>query len=105
MSNLDPEGKLRSFRSFRIRNDFDITIIVVVEHNPEVIQKYADKVLALNNGQAIAYEPPKKFIRSQKLFEENGLYASDDRKGGNLVSPAREEYPSPLTRWLRRVNA
>ena len=77
MSNLDPEGKLSIIQAIdRIRNDFDITIIVV-EHNPEVIQKYADKVLALNNGQAIAYGTAEEVYSQQKLFEENGLYASD----------------------------
>ncbi|HKM59291.1 MAG TPA: ABC transporter ATP-binding protein, partial [Candidatus Bathyarchaeia archaeon] len=73
MSNLDPEGKLSIIQAIdRIRNDFDITIIVV-EHNPEVIQKYADKVLALNNGQAIAYGTAEEVYSQQKLFEENGL--------------------------------
>ncbi len=51
MSNLDPEGKLSIIQAIdNIRNEYDITIIVV-EHNPEVMQKYADKVLAINNGQ------------------------------------------------------
>ncbi len=44
---------------------------------PEVIQKYADKVLALNDGQAIAYGSTEEVYSQRKLFEENGLYASD----------------------------
>ncbi len=59
-----------------IRSEYDVTI-VVVEHNPEVIQKYADKVLALNNGQTIAYGTTEQVYSQRKLFEENGLYASD----------------------------
>ncbi|MGD0204594.1 MAG: energy-coupling factor transporter ATPase [Candidatus Bathyarchaeia archaeon] len=77
MSNLDPEGKLSIIQAIdSIRNEFDITIIVV-EHNPEVIQKYADKVLAINNGQTIAYGTTEQVYSQWKLFDENGLYSSD----------------------------
>ncbi|MGA2682776.1 MAG: energy-coupling factor transporter ATPase [Candidatus Bathyarchaeia archaeon] len=77
MSNLDPEGKLSIIKAIdSIRNQYDLTIIVV-EHNPEVIQKYANKVLAMNNGQAIAYGTTEEVYSQSKLFEENGLYASD----------------------------
>ena len=77
MSNLDPEGKLSIIKAIdRIRSEYDITI-VVVEHNPEVIQKYADRVLALNNGQTIAYGTVEQVYSQRKLFEENGLYSSD----------------------------
>ena len=77
MSNLDPEGKLSIIKAIdSIRDQYDLTIIVV-EHNPEVIQRYADKVLALNNGQMIAYGSTEEVYSQAKLFEENGLYASD----------------------------
>ncbi|MGA3061335.1 MAG: energy-coupling factor transporter ATPase [Candidatus Bathyarchaeia archaeon] len=77
MSNLDPEGKLSIIQAIdNIRSQYDLTI-VVVEHNPEVIQKYADKVLAINNGQTIAYGTTEEVYAQSKLFDENGLYASD----------------------------
>ena len=77
MSNLDPEGKLSIIQAIdNIRSQFDMTIIVV-EHNPEVMQKYADKVLAISNGQMIAYGTTEQVYSQCKLFEENGLYASD----------------------------
>ena len=77
MSNLDPEGKFSIIRAIdRIRSEYDITI-VVVEHNPEVIQRYADKVLAINNGQTIAYGTTEEVYCQPKLFAENGLYSSD----------------------------
>ena len=77
MSNLDPEGKFSIIRAIdRIRSEYDITI-VVVEHNPEVIQRYADKVLAINNGQTIAYGTTEEVYCQPKLFDENGLYSSD----------------------------
>jgi energy-coupling factor transport system ATP-binding protein len=77
MSDLDPEGKLSIIQAIdNIRNEYDITIIIV-EHNPEVIQKYADRVLAINNGQTIAYGTMEEVYSQSKLFDENGLYASD----------------------------
>jgi energy-coupling factor transport system ATP-binding protein len=77
MSNLDPEGKFSIIQAIdNIRSKYDITIIVV-EHNPEIIQKYADKVLAINNGQTIAYGTTEEVYCQSKLFNENGLYSSD----------------------------
>jgi energy-coupling factor transport system ATP-binding protein len=76
-SNLDPEGKLGIIQAIdNIKKEYDITIILV-EHNPEVIQMYADKVLAINDGQAIAYGTTEQVYSQCKLFDENGLYASD----------------------------
>ena len=77
MSNLDPEGKLSIIEAIdNIRSQYDITLIVV-EHNPEIIQKYADRVLAINNGEMIAYGTTEQVYCQSKLFDENGLYASD----------------------------
>ena len=77
MSDLDPEGKLSIIQAIdNIRNEYDITIIIV-EHNPEVIQKYADKVLAINNGKMIAYGTMEEVYSQSTLFDQNGLYASD----------------------------
>jgi energy-coupling factor transport system ATP-binding protein len=76
-SNLDPEGKLGIIQAIdNIKKEYDITIILV-EHNPEVIQKYADKVLAINDGRAIAYGTTEQVYSQCNLFDENGLYASD----------------------------
>ena len=76
-SNLDPEGKLGIIQAIdNIKKEYDITIILV-EHNPEVIQKYADKVLAINDGQAIAYGTTEEVYSQCKMFDENGLYSSD----------------------------
>ena len=74
---MDPEGKLGIIQAIdNIKKKYDITIILV-EHNPEVIQKYADKVLAINEGQVIAYGTTEEVYSQSKLFDENGLYASD----------------------------
>jgi energy-coupling factor transport system ATP-binding protein len=76
-SNLDPEGKLSIIQAIdKIKKEYDITIILV-EHNPEVMQKYADKVLVLDDGHMAACDSAENVYSKKDLFEEKGLYASD----------------------------
>ncbi len=76
-SDLDPEGKLSIVKAIdNIRKEYKITI-VLVEHNPEIIQKYADRVLAIDKGEVIAYGITEEVYSQMKLFNEHGLYASD----------------------------
>ncbi|MDG7043947.1 MAG: ABC transporter ATP-binding protein [Nitrososphaerota archaeon] len=76
-SDLDPEGKLSIIKAIdTIRNEYKITTILV-EHNPEVIQTYADRVLAIDKGQMIAYGTMEEVYSQMKLFMDHGLYSSD----------------------------
>jgi energy-coupling factor transport system ATP-binding protein len=76
-SDLDPEGKLSIMKAIdNIRKEYKLTIILV-EHNPEVMQKYADRVLAIDGGEAIAYGTMEEVYSQMKLFKEHGLYSSD----------------------------
>ncbi len=76
-SDLDPEGKLSIIKAIdTIRKEYKLTIILV-EHNPEVIQKYADRVLAIDKGEIVAYGTIEQVYSQMKLFEEHGLYSSD----------------------------
>jgi energy-coupling factor transport system ATP-binding protein len=76
-SDLDPEGKLSIMKAIdSIRKEYKLTI-VLVEHNPEVMQKYADRVLAIDGGETVAYGTMEEVYSQMKLFEEHGLYWSD----------------------------
>jgi energy-coupling factor transport system ATP-binding protein len=76
-SDLDPEGKLSIMKAIdNIRKEYKLTIILV-EHNPEVMQKYADRVLAIDGGETVAYGTMEEVYSQMKLFEDHGLYASD----------------------------
>lgn len=76
-SDLDPEGKLSIMRAIdNIRKEYKLTIILV-EHNPEVIQKYADRVLAIDKGETVAYGTMEEVYSQMKLFADHGLYSSD----------------------------
>ena len=105
MSNLDPEGKLSIIKAIdNIRNQYDITI-VIVEHNPEVMQKYADRVLALNNGETIAYGITEQVYSQRKLFEENGLYSSDiARIGWNSSLLFNERVPFTVDEMVQSIS-
>jgi energy-coupling factor transport system ATP-binding protein len=105
MSNLDPEGKLSIIKAIdNIRNQYNITI-VIVEHNPEVMQKYADRVLALNNGETIAYGTTGQVYSQRKLFEENGLYSSDiARIGWNSGLLFNERVPFTVDEIVQSIS-
>jgi energy-coupling factor transport system ATP-binding protein len=76
-SDLDPEGKLSIMKAIdNIRKEYKLTI-VLVEHNPEVIQKYADRVLAIDGGETVAYGTMEEVYSQMKLFGDHGLYSSD----------------------------
>jgi energy-coupling factor transport system ATP-binding protein len=76
-SDLDPEGKLSIIKAIdNIRKEYKLTI-VLVEHNPEVIQRYADRVLAIDNGETVAYGTMEEVYSQMKLFVDHGLYSSD----------------------------
>ena len=76
-SDLDPEGKLSIMKAIdSIRKEYKLTI-VLVEHNPEAIQKYADRVLAIDRGEVVAYGTMEEVYSQMKLFAEHGLYSSD----------------------------
>lgn len=76
-SDLDPEGKLSIIKAIdNIRREYKLTI-VLVEHNPEVIQRYADRVLAIDKGEAVAYGSMEEVYSQMKLFADHGLYSSD----------------------------
>jgi energy-coupling factor transport system ATP-binding protein len=76
-SDLDPEGKLSIIKAIdNIRKEYKLTLIVV-EHNPEIMLKYADRVLALDKGKMIAYGTTEEVYKDVKLFYEHGLYPSD----------------------------
>lgn len=82
-SDLDPQGKLDVIRAIdNIRREHDLTL-VLVEHNPEVLQRYADRVLALDSGKVVAYGPTEDVYSDVELFERYGLYASDVARIGH----------------------
>jgi energy-coupling factor transport system ATP-binding protein len=81
-SDLDPEGKLSIMKAIdNIRREYKLTIILV-EHNPEVMQKYADRVLAIDGGETIAYGTMEEVYSQMKLFAGHGLYSSDIARMG-----------------------
>ena len=93
-SDLDPDGKLSVIRTIdSIRKDYRLTV-VLVEHNPEVIQRYADRVLAIDKGATVAYGSMEEVYSQMKLFADHGLYSSDVARIGYYGdAPYRNRVP------------
>ncbi|MGC8593835.1 MAG: ABC transporter ATP-binding protein [Nitrososphaeria archaeon] len=87
-SDLDPEGKLSIIKAIdNIRKEYRLTLILV-EHNPEIMQKYADRVIALDKGEIIMNGSMEDVYKNVKTFYEHGLYPSDIARIGyeaNLI--------------------
>jgi energy-coupling factor transport system ATP-binding protein len=76
-SDLDPMGKLEVMGAIdRLRREHDLTIILV-EHNPEVIMRHADRVAVMDNGEVVAVGGVEEIYSDPDLLRGHGLYPSD----------------------------
>ena len=72
-SNLDPIGKEEVFSvAARLNKEKGMTI-VIVEHEIEVIAAYADRVVALNEGEIVLNGTPTDVFREVETLERIGV--------------------------------
>lgn len=72
-SNLDPIGKEEVFSvAARLNRERGMTI-VIVEHEIEVIAAYADRVVAMNEGEIVLNGPPSEVFREVDTLEAIGV--------------------------------
>lgn len=70
-SQLDPQGTEEVFKAIKRLSNQGMTIIMV-EHKTEKIAEYADRVMLLDQGQIVAFDPPAKLFSLSNL-EERGV--------------------------------
>jgi len=67
-SQLDPIGTYEVFDVIRnLKNEYGMTIVVAT-HKSEHIAEYADKVLVMIDGEAVAFDSPKVVFQDQDLM-------------------------------------
>ncbi len=72
-SDLDPVGKEEVVGAIRrLREELGITIIMV-EHNPEIVYEFADRVAVLSGGRIVAEGEPLEVLGNFELKRE-GVY-------------------------------
>ncbi len=71
-SDLDPLGKREVIATIaRLRNDYRMTI-VLVEHDPDILSTFCQRIALLHEGRIALVAPPKDFYAERALLERSG---------------------------------
>lgn len=72
-SDLDPVGKREIMAAVKsLRDRYGLTVILV-EHNPEVITEFADRVILIDEGRICYTAPPVTFYNQVDKLEQHGV--------------------------------
>jgi len=76
-SDLDPKGKLEVIETIaKLKSESKMTIILV-EHNPELMLKFADRMAVLYEGSLIAVDKPSKIYSNNELTKKYNVYTPE----------------------------
>ncbi len=84
-SDLDPAGKIEIIEAIqKLKKDGNLTVILV-EHNPELMQEFADRMIVLNDGTIVAMGKPEEIYSDIDLIRKYNIYAPEiaELKCGN----------------------
>jgi energy-coupling factor transport system ATP-binding protein len=71
-SDLDPVGKHEVIETIaRLRREHAMTILLI-EHDPDILSTFCDRIALLNEGRVELVAPPAKFYAEQALLEQCG---------------------------------
>ncbi len=76
-SDLDPAGKMEVIDAIeRIKEEHKLTVILV-EHNPEIMQRFADRIAVMDKGRIAAVGTPEKIYSDKRLVKKHSIYAPE----------------------------
>ena len=76
-SDLDPAGKLEVIDAIeRIKKQRKLTVIMV-EHNPELMNRFADRMAVMHNGTIVAVDTPEHIYSNKELVSRYHVYAPE----------------------------
>lgn len=77
-SDLDPRGKSDVIRTVEaLKREYELTIILV-EHNPEVLSRFSDRIALIEQGKVITVDEPREFYSKMELLTKGGgVYTSE----------------------------
>ncbi len=76
-SDLDPVGKDEVVLAIRrLRDELDTTVILI-EHEPEHVAEFADRVAVLGSGRVVMEGDPGSVLTRFDKLKENGVYPPD----------------------------
>jgi iron complex transport system ATP-binding protein len=92
-ANLDLAHQAAVLRLVRARCDRQGTASVVVTHDLNLAAEFADHVLLLKGGRALAYGPPRDVLTPElleKVFEIRVLVDAHPLTGAPRITPVHE---------------
>ncbi len=76
-SDLDPKGKMEVIETIaRIKKESGMTIILV-EHNPDVMLRFADRLALLYEGSIVKTGRPEEIYSDKELISKYNIYAPE----------------------------
>ena len=76
-SDLDPKGKMEVIETIaKIKKESGMTIILV-EHNPDVMLKFADRLALLYDGSIVKTGRPEEIYSNKELISKYNIYAPE----------------------------
>jgi energy-coupling factor transport system ATP-binding protein len=76
-SDLDPKGKMEVIETIaRIKKESGMTIILV-EHNPDVMLRFADRLALLYEGSIVKTGRPAEIYSDKELISKYNIYAPE----------------------------
>lgn len=93
-SDLDPIGKRSVIETIRVLKEQQGLTIILVEHNPELMLEFADRVGLLDEGKLIALEETKDFYSNVAFLEQRGVAAPEVAR---IAGPQATNKAVPLT--------
>ena len=97
-SQMDPIGAREVFGVIRTMAEKGVTV-VLVEHKVEWIAKFADRVIALHDGQILLEGKPQEVLTSDRLIDKGfgtSRYTTAARKAKELGLWKKEQLPVTL---------
>ncbi|MEM3460126.1 MAG: energy-coupling factor transporter ATPase [Candidatus Micrarchaeaceae archaeon] len=85
-SDLDPAGKIEVIEAIeRLRAKTKMTI-VLVEHNPEIMLKFADRMAVMHNGSIVKIGRPKEIYSDIEFGRMYNIYMPEHAELSNYVN-------------------
>ncbi len=76
-SDLDPAGKIEVIETIqRLKKEGNLTVILV-EHNPELMQEFADRIIVLNDGEIVAEGVPNEIYSNIDIVKKYNVYTPE----------------------------
>ncbi len=72
-SDLDPLGKLEIIQTVRKLKEEQGMTIILVEHDPELLYTFCDRIALIDHGEIVTIEEAKKFYTQIDLLEKHGV--------------------------------